>query len=126
MYLEKAEGMGKPPAPSREEHVHHLLRFGKEGFDTTKEFREAFAVLNHYFVKKGKVWTADVFRNNFCKAKHYAVFGEKVALVRGGFPVKYREQEGRSPLLIDIGNWNPNFPSRFKGKAIKPPLLCKP
>jgi len=92
MYLQRSEG----PTMWRGGHLHLLLSFGKEGFDTTKEFREAFAALIHYFLKKGNLWTADVFRDNFCKAKHYVVFtkmdvhgvavpiADKVAMVWGG------------------------------------------
>lgn len=129
MYLRTSEGLGEP---STDVHVTLLVAFSTQGFGTTKDFREAWFAINKAFLKTGKIWTADLFRDDFCKARHLelnitGVGVKRFAVVRG-FPVLYEERQNKGPLLIDIGNRGSKFVSTLekKGRAVNPPSPCKP
>ena len=127
MYFHATEGLGKPPAPDATIHVHYLVHFGKEGFDTTKEFREAFHALNHYFLKKGKYMPVAGFRDRFCKATHYVVTTrinvhgvavpvmDTVAIVSGRVPRKIPGARGQRTSIDRHGHLESRFRVSVQG-----------
>jgi|SRR6516165_3603408 hypothetical protein len=123
MYFRTTEGLGGASATL---HITLLGAFSKQGFGTTHDFREKWFAINRVFLKRGKFWTAELFSNDFCKARHFEFGGRKLAVVRG-FPVLYEERTGKGPLLIDIGNRGSQFVSTLekKGRVAQPPPPCK-
>lgn len=108
----------------------YLTGFSKLGFDTTAEFRRRFSAIEKALMKRGKYWSIGLFEKDFCGAAHYIVHlsaGGKRFTVLRSFPVEYRLQPGRNPLLVNIavGALRGNFVSMLqkKGQQVRVPHM---
>jgi hypothetical protein len=121
---EMGEAEGFLPSISE---VQTIASFSAVGFETTPKFRQNFIAINHVFLQKGKFWGAQIFRNDFCTAKHYLLnipgAGVRRFAVLRGFPIEYRKQQGKKPLLIDIGRPGGTFVAALetRGHVVKIP-----